>query len=503
MLPLEVGIIVQVSFNITKEVVYGCILTVIFSVNFFSFILEEKDAYSHFFTIISYASISYSQYNYYTDAIPNNYSQSNANTGKSIAMSEDWLFVGIPGYDKPAYYVPPFNFPAFTDAGAVDVYHKNVNGDWEYYQRILPMAAVGSYAYFGSSIDVSENRVIIGAPGANSERGFASVYTFSGNNWVLSNTFNPGTQSIGDKFGYSVAIDGDCVVIGSPGKDKIDYSTNPVTTYTNFGLVYHYRDNGSQYLNLGTKTFSTFFQGNGQLGFAVDVKDAQDEIHPGCRVIAGAPYAKEQNGYEVGTFVGYKIWDGNSIINEGEFYGTSTSQLGYALSLYCNTYLIQCFGGFVYENSRCWAAVGAPGTDIVNTNSGMVGGYFLDEVSSCNLENYSWSSSPWLEPYQIVPPAGSRLGSSVSMNGISVISGAPYYNNIGATYIYRQVPITGHYVALNIITNPNQQTYSNYGFAVAVPSNITSEIFTGAASCPYYDWLLTNNVGLTYSINEL
>ena len=70
---------------------------------------------------------------------------------------------------------------------------------------------------FGHSIDVSGDRVVVGAPGAG---GAAYVFTWDTSTWTQTKLDNPigadgGTSDAGGNFGTSVGISGDNVVVGA------------------------------------------------------------------------------------------------------------------------------------------------------------------------------------------------------------------------------------------------------------------------------------------------
>jgi len=459
-----------------------------------------------FIIIISILPQSVHAYDFIYSNIDANYLQNSANNGYSIASSSDWLFVGIPGYDL----VRPRPLPSIIDAGAVDVYRKDQSGNWVYFQRILPSSSAGNYAKFGSSIDTDDNNVIIGAPGAWDNKGFASLYTFDGYSWNLTLTFKPGTQYIQDNFGFSVAIDGNCVAIGTPGKDKWD-SVNQIN-YSNFGEVKNYLLVNGSYTSLGTKSFTNFSVGNGQLGFSVDVFDAHSEWTPGCRIIAGAPYAKDENGYTRGAHIGYLIKDNGIIYDEATatFGFSNSSEHGYSVSLDCTTVMVLCGLGspqYVINNTYCNAAVGEPNDSSFNgIPHGAITSYSLRPNSYCNPYSYNWNGGGWLYAYNYIPPAGSRLGHSVSFVNGRGIGGAPGYNDKGSVYLYGH-GFDNHSYVYNIVDNPNQQTNSKFGFSVSVPMDLLpSESFNCVASSPYYTSPYPSSyysVGKSYYIEEI
>jgi hypothetical protein len=69
---------------------------------------------------------------------------------------------------------------------------------------------------FGSSADIDGDVVVVGAPGDNSGRGAAYVYTRANNTWPQTAKLTASDGAAGDRFGNSVAVDGDTIVVGAP-----------------------------------------------------------------------------------------------------------------------------------------------------------------------------------------------------------------------------------------------------------------------------------------------
>ncbi|MFN0137431.1 MAG: YHYH protein [Phycisphaerae bacterium] len=70
-------------------------------------------------------------------------------------------------------------------------------------------------ALFGDSVAIDAGRVVIGSPGAGEAYVYEYVGTPPSGNWTRTHTFGPSSAGE-DKFGFSVAIQDDRLVIGSP-----------------------------------------------------------------------------------------------------------------------------------------------------------------------------------------------------------------------------------------------------------------------------------------------
>lgn len=72
-----------------------------------------------------------------------------------------------------------------------------------------------SYEYFGQSVSVSGDFAVVGALGYNIDQGRAYVLHMIDENWETVGVLTASDGIEGDYFGYSVAISGDCIVIGA------------------------------------------------------------------------------------------------------------------------------------------------------------------------------------------------------------------------------------------------------------------------------------------------
>lgn len=78
-------------------------------------------------------------------------------------------------------------------------------------------------AYFGRAVAITENTLVVGAPGAQDlgpRVGAVYVYHREGSEWLLSARLLPPDRVSGDQFGYSLAIEGDTLLVGAPYSGK-------------------------------------------------------------------------------------------------------------------------------------------------------------------------------------------------------------------------------------------------------------------------------------------
>ena len=137
----------------------------------------------------------------------------------SIAADGNYLVVGAPGEDSGG----------ITNIGYVYVYDIRTG---TLLHSIVP-PTVDSPKLFGASVDISGGVIAVGMPNADVDSTFEGlVYLYQINSSTpnsdlerLGQINNPSLVPDYDKFGYSVAIDGDRIVVGAP-YDTSDSTTN-------------------------------------------------------------------------------------------------------------------------------------------------------------------------------------------------------------------------------------------------------------------------------------
>jgi len=127
--------------------------------------------------------------------------------GASVALSGDRLVVGATREDE-----------AGTDAGAAYVFEL-VEGTWTETAKLLPDDAGPSHGF--GIVDVEDDVIAVGAPGASDGAGRAYVFRLVDDAWMLEETFSPKELDADDAFSR-VSIWQDLLVVGAPGDDETD-----------------------------------------------------------------------------------------------------------------------------------------------------------------------------------------------------------------------------------------------------------------------------------------
>jgi hypothetical protein len=121
-----------------------------------------------------------------------------AQFGWSVAIEADTIAVGS-------------NFA--NNTGAAYIFTRS--GDvWSQQQKLTASDACGG-DYFGCSVAVSGNTVIIGAYKDDALTGSAYVFVWNGSTWDYSQKLTASDTKAGDCFGNSVAIDTNAILVGS------------------------------------------------------------------------------------------------------------------------------------------------------------------------------------------------------------------------------------------------------------------------------------------------
>jgi hypothetical protein len=139
-----------------------------------------------------------------------------ARFGTAVALDGDVAIVGAPFEDEGG----------IAEQGAAYIFRFSAARTWDFEERLIaPDGAVGDL--FGSAVTVSGDQVVIGAP-MRDEVGIADrggAYVFRRTDpataaWELTAILTAGDGAVGDRFGSSVDISADSVLIGAPFRDQ-------------------------------------------------------------------------------------------------------------------------------------------------------------------------------------------------------------------------------------------------------------------------------------------
>jgi len=124
--------------------------------------------------------------------------------GVSVSIDGNYTLVGANGFD--------------SYRGAAHVFIKS--GDLWTQQHRLTASDGATDDNFGSTVSVSGDYAVVGAYGHNSYTGAAYVFMRSGVTWTQQAKLTASDASTDDYFGISVSISGDYIIVGAYGDDS-------------------------------------------------------------------------------------------------------------------------------------------------------------------------------------------------------------------------------------------------------------------------------------------
>jgi len=151
--------------------------------------------------------------------------------GNGVAIDGDTIVIGAYGDDTESG----------ENSGSAYVYTLSANVWTE--QAKLTASGAAAYDYFGNSVAIYGDTIVIGARWDATENGensgSAYVYTRIGTVWTEQAKLMASDGAAGDWFGIRVAINGDTIVIGAYGDDTENgESSGSAYVYTNSATVW-------------------------------------------------------------------------------------------------------------------------------------------------------------------------------------------------------------------------------------------------------------------------
>ncbi|MCZ4318395.1 T9SS type A sorting domain-containing protein [Aequorivita viscosa] len=184
--------------------------------------------------------------------------------GIGVSISGDYLVIGANEADGRK--------------GAAYVYLKNSNGTWEYNQTLMASDATND-SFFGTSVSLSGDQMVIGAYGSNLEQGAA--YIFEKDNqgtWVEVQKLVGNASTEGTQFGWSTDIQRNNIVVSAP--HAYGFET---------GEVYFYKRENSGTWTEEQVVLGADSEGEDFYGWSIAIHENQ--------LIAGAPWEDhDENG---------------------------------------------------------------------------------------------------------------------------------------------------------------------------------------------------------------
>ncbi|MFK8037523.1 MAG: T9SS type A sorting domain-containing protein [Crocinitomicaceae bacterium] len=161
------------------------------------------------------------------------------------------------------------NQSPINNAGAAYIFKKDDNGFWQETQKIVASNRV-QYDRFGSRVAIDDSTIIVSAPSKNNQSG--AVYLFKLNNagvWLEQQILTSLDLAIGDNFGNSIAISNNFIAIGAVNEDEDEQGNN---TMLNEGSAYVFnKQSNGNWIQYAKLVASDRMGYQARFGFSVDV----------------------------------------------------------------------------------------------------------------------------------------------------------------------------------------------------------------------------------------
>jgi hypothetical protein len=335
--------------------------------------------------------------------------------GQAVALSGDTILVGAPGD----------NVGVQSNQGSAYVYRR-VSGVWSQEAQLFAPDGVGGDG-FGNAVGLSGDVAVVAAAFDDRAAGFnaGSVYVFrrSGATWNFEQQLTPSDPADNDRFGVSVAVSGDTILVGAPMKA------------TSRGAAYVFR------FASGAWTQEAPLLASG--GVANDEFGAGVALHGDVAVIGAA--GKDGKGAAYGFTRSGVTWAQQPVITHASL--EAGDRFGESVALYNGTALIGAPKGLSSNQGAAYA--------------------------------FTFSAGVWNFQAQLLASDGAtddEFGKAVALYGDTALVGAPLDDvgtapivvNQGSAYVFTRAGVTWSQQERLIILNGS--TDDQAGLAVALDS---------------------------------
>ena len=343
--------------------------------------------------------------------------------GCSAAIDQDTAVIGAKADDY---------------TGSAYVFLKNA-GTWAQEQKLTASDAAAN-DFFGRSVAISGDTVVVGAYGDDNLTGSAYVFTKSGVSWTQQAKLTASDKTAGDQFGAAVSISGNTVVVGAAGNGT-------------GGSVYVFTGSGASWTQQAKLTASDA-EADDSFGRAVSVS--------GDTIAVGAD-ADDDGGTSSGSVYIFQrsgtAWTQQAKLTASD--AAAYDSFGSSLSLSGNT-----------------VAVGARYNDDSGLSSGSAYIFLRNGTS--------WSQQAKLTASDAAE--NDQFGKSVAISNDTLIIGATGSDNTGSVYLFLRNETT--WAQQKKITGSDSAENDQFGVSAAVSGTnaVVGALFHSGGGAAYtYD----------------
>ena len=414
------------------------------------------------------------------------------NFGRSVAISGDTVVVGAFGEDSGAVGINGIPNGSAPSAGAVYVFVRR--GTTWTQEAFLKASNAGEMDFFGESVAISGDTVVVGAEGEDSGAvgingvpnetaafsGAAYVFIRRGTTWTQEAFLKADNAGEGDSFGRSVGIFDDTVVVGANKENSgpVGIGGTPDESEERAGAVYVFARSGSTwtqeaFLKASNAGETDLFGGSvGITGDRVVVGASGEDS--GAVGINGSPDESMANSGAAYVFVRRAgIWTQEaflkaSMAEAGDFFGGSVGISG-------DTVVVGARG----EDSGAVGINGSPDDGAVDSGAAYV----------IVRTGMNWEQQAFLKASNA--GAADYFGQAVAISGNTVVVGADAENSgavgingssnesaggAGAAYVFFRDGTT--WGQQTFLKASNAEGGDSFGFSLGISGNT---VLVGAA----------------------
>lgn len=304
--------------------------------------------------------------------------------GRSVSISGEYVIVGANGHTIGGNY----------SQGAAYIFHHTGGSNWVEEDTLIASDGTAS-DNFGVSVSISGDYAVVGAflhsVGSNINQGKAYVFHRSGTTWTEEDTLVASDGDAEDRFGSSVAISGEYIIVGAFRHD--------LGAYSDVGKAYIYHRSGSSWSEVGS-LLPSYVGPNIWFGYDVMINENYAVVgspheNPGGNGNQGRAYVFHHSGGS---------WTPQELVSSD---GTAGDDFGTNVAI-----------------SGDYVVVGADQDD-VGGNNAQGSAYIFHRIGNTWIEEAILHSSDG--------EAGDLFGINVAMSGDYVIIGAAHHNVAGNT----------------------------------------------------------------------
>ena len=360
--------------------------------------------------------------------------------GWSVSISGKTVIIGAPKHEAGD----------LPDSGSASIFALTEEGgkkEWKRQALLNPQEAGRRSDRFGTSVSISGDYAVIGAPGIDSSTGAAYVYRRDGDRWTQQVKLTAADGTKRDSFGRAVAILGDHVIVAAPVDDS------------KAGSVYVYARNGNRWTQQAKFTANDTAKDD-NFGSAIALAGGNDSVVDFA--IIGAP-GHTHNGKKSGAAYIF-VHDGGKWTEEAKLVSadaTTSDFFGDAVSV----------SGF--RGIKRYAMIGAPHLDLAQGVS--------ERKSAAYI--FSNDGAAWIEEAKLLSKDAERgdgFGSAVSIDRNIALVGVPRHGegaiedgelDAGIVYPFLRDDTRWIRKEARATKEPPEFPDQNYGHSVAVSPN--------------------------------